>query len=445
MKIFVRYKQSILTCLMMLCINSGFAQMVVNGTTQRMTLNEAIEIALKNSLDIQISKNTLDITTINNHLGVAGGLPTVTGNATTNEQLTGLNQELSNGTTTNRTGVAANNLTMGVTATMLLYNGGRVIATKQRLQELQKLSKEQLNTTIQNVIADVSLKYYAVVQQQNFLTTLQQSINVSQQKLNLIENRKNVGLSNEADFLQARLDLNAQTQSLQSQKIVIEQSKADLIRALSIKQNSDIVIADSIVVDRSLEWEAIEVSLKNNPNILSSEVQINVNKLLEREAAARKYPSIAVNGGYNYGRNQSAAGFTLLNQSYGPFLGLTLSVPIYTGTVNNRQIQITKINTQNAQLQRDIVLQNLQVNAAKAWEVYINTQKLIEAEQQNYALSGNLLTLVNQRFQLGQATIIDVKQAQQSFENSGYRLNNLSYTTKIAEITLKQLAYKLGN
>jgi outer membrane protein TolC len=91
------------------------------------------------------------------------------------------------------------------------------------------------------------------------------------------------------------------------------------------------------------------------------------------------------------------------------------------------------------------VLQNLQVNAAKAWEVYINTQKLIEAEQQNYALSGNLLTLVNQRFQLGQATIIDVKQAQQSFENSGYRLNNLSYTTKIAEITLKQLAYKLCN
>ncbi len=52
---------------------------------------------------------------------------------------------------------------------------------------------------------------------------------------------------------------------------------------------------------------------------------------------------------------------------------------------------------------------------------------------------------MNQRFQLGQATIIDVKQAQQSFENSGYRLNNLSYTAKIAEITLKQIASQLGN
>jgi len=35
----------------------------------------------------------------------------------------------------------------------------------------------------------------------------------------LIEARKSVGLSNEAEFLQANLDLNAQTQALQTQKL----------------------------------------------------------------------------------------------------------------------------------------------------------------------------------------------------------------------------------
>jgi outer membrane protein TolC len=48
-----------------------------------------------------------------------------------------------------------------------------------------------------------------------------------------------------------------------------------------------------------------------------------------------------------------------------------------------------------------------------------------------------------QRFQLGQATIIDVKQAQQSFENESYRLVNLSYAAKAAEISLQQIANKL--
>jgi len=46
---------------------------------------------------------------------------------------------------------------------------------------------------------------------------------------------------------------------------------------------------------------------------------------------------------------------------------------------------------------------------------------------------------------LGQATIIDVKQAQQSFENASYRLINLTYTAKIAEVELKRLASQLGN
>ena len=120
-------------------------------------------------------------------------------------------------------------------------------------------------------------------------------------------------------------------------------------------------------------------------------------------------------------------------------------MPIYTGTNNIRQVQIAKVNTDNARIQKEIVFQNFKNTAEKAWEAYTNTLKLIDAEQQNYQLAQKLLNAINQRFQLGQATIIDVKQAQQSFENSGYRLNNLGYNAKVAEITLKQLASQLGS
>lgn len=437
MRIFLQYTVPLACCLLVTGIRTSVAQ-------QQITLSHAIETALKNNLDIQISKNTLNASTINNYIGVAGGLPTVTGTFNTNEQVTGLNQELSNGTSTNRTGVVSNNTNMSVTATMMLYNGGRVIATKKRLEELQKLSQEQVNTSVQNVIADVMLKYFAVVQQQNFVTTLLQSIEVSKQKLSLIEARKSVGLSNEAEFLQASLDLNAQTQAFQTQKIVIEQSKADLLRSLVLNPKTAITITDTIELDKSLQWESIETNIKKHPSVLSAEAQVNVNLLLEREANARRYPTVNLNTGYNYGRNQSGAGFTLLNQTYGPFLGINASIPIYAGTVNTRQVQVAKINTETARLQKEVIIQNFENTAAKSWEAYSNTLQLIESEKQNYELADRLLKLMNQRFQLGQATIIDVKQAQQSFENSGYRLNNLSYTAKIAEITLKQIASQLG-
>ena len=412
---------------------------------QQITLSQAIETSLKNNLDVQISKNNVTINSINNNIGVAGGLPTVLGSASTNEQIIGLNQELSNGTTTNRTGVVSNSSNFGFTASMLLYNGGRVWATKNRLEELQHLSQQQLNATIQNAIADVMFKYYSVVQQQNFVSTLNQSIEVSKQKLALIEAKTNVGLLSESELLQAQIDLNTQTQALQAQNIAIEQSKDDLLRSMVLAPNTDIIVKDTILVDRDIVWENIEVNLKKNPALLAADVQININKILEREVTARRFPTISANTGYNYLLSQSSAGFTLLNQNYGPFLGVSVSMPIYTGGVNVRQLQVAKVNTQNARVQKEIVYQNFQNIATKSWEAYISNLTLIESERQNYLLAQKLLNLITQKFQFGQATIVDIRVAQQSFENSGYRLNNLSYTAKVAEITLRQLGNLLGN
>ncbi len=437
MRIFLKY-------IVPFCLMTVFSIFSGKGQ-QQITLSQAIETSLKNNLDIQISKNNITINSINNHIGVAGGLPTVLGSASTNEQVIGLNQELSNGTITNRTGVVSNSSNLGFTASMLLYNGGRVWATKNRLGELQRLSQQQLNATIQNAIADVMFKYYNVVQQQNFVTTLNQSIEVSKQKLALIEAKTNVGLLSDSELLQAQIDLNTQNQALQAQNIAIEQSKDDLLRSMVLAPNTDIIIKDTVLVDRDISWENIEGNLKKNPALLAADVQININKILEREVNARRFPTVNANTGYNYLLSQSSAGFTLLNQNYGPFLGLNVTVPIYLGSINVRQLKVAKINTQNARLQKEIVYQNFQNIAAKSWEAYISNLKLIESERQNYLLAQKLLNLITQKFQFGQATIVDIRVAQQSFENSGYRLNNLNYTAKVAEITLKQLGNLLGN
>jgi outer membrane protein len=419
-------------------VNSGYTQ-------QQITLTDAINIALKNNLDIQISKNNVSAASINNHIGVAGGLPTVNATASSNQQLTALNQELSNGTNINRNGVMGNSSAIGFVGSFLLFNGGRVLATKNRLEELQNLSQQQLNANIQNTIADAMLKYYAVVQQQNFVSTLNQSIEVSKQKLYLIETRKSVGLSNDAELFQAQIDLNAQVQALQTQNILINQAKSDLLRSLVLQPNSEITVKDTIIVDRNVGWEAVEVNLKKNPNVLTADIQIVINKIIERETNARRFPSINVNGGYNYNLNQSTAGFTLLNQIYGPFLGFNVSMPLYTGTANVRQVRVAKINTESAKLQREIVVQNLQNTVAKAWEAYTSNMQLIDNEQKTYQIAQNLLNLMTQRIQLGLGTIIDIREAQQSFENSGFRLNNLKYNAKVAEITLKQIANQLEN
>lgn len=416
---------------------SAFAQ-------QKFTLQDAINTALKNNYDIQLAKNNLEVNTINNHIGIAGGLPTVSATANDNEQITNINQKFSDPSrNAQQTGVASNILSAGVTGTMVLFNGYRVVATKSRLEQLQQQSASLLNAQIQSTIASVMTKYYDVVRQQSYLKTIAQSIEVSKQRLSILQTRRDVGLSNNADLYQAELDVNALIQQQQAQQLVIDLAKTDLLNLMSVKSDSSIVISDTILVNNNLSLDAIKTAIKTNPEILAAEQQIKINSFIEKETAAQRYPTVRANTGYNFNNNQTEGGFSRLNQSYGPFVGINIAIPIYNGSAFKRQQKIASINTKSAETQRDILLLNFEANAVRSYQAYTNTLQQLKTENDNYQLSLKLLDLVLQRFQLGQATIIDVKQAQQSFENEGYRLVNLSYAAKAAEISLQQIANKL--
>ena len=308
---------------------------------------------------------------------------------------------------------------------------------------MQAQNKDLLDAQIQSTIAAVSTKYYDVVRQQSYRKTLQQSIEVARKKLEILQVRKDVGLSNQADIYQAQVDLNALIQSQQAQELVIAQAITDLQNLIFVKPGTPVIISDTIIVDRTVNLDSVRNHLTSNPLVAAAEKQIQINTFIEKETAALRYPTVRASTGYNFNSNKSAAGFAQLNQSYGPFVGINLSVPIYAGTASKRQQQVAQTNTRNAVIQRDNLLFDNETGMVRTYQGYRNTLAQLETEQKNYQLSQQLLDLVLQRFQLGQATIIDVRLAQQSFENEGYRLINLTYVAKAAEIELKRLAAQL--
>jgi outer membrane protein len=417
---------------------SGFAQ------EKPLTLADAINTALKSSYDIQLAKNNVEISNINNNRGVAGGLPTVTGSLNDNQQLTSINQEFANAASnTKRDNVGSNTFGANVTASMLLYNGSRVMATQRRLEQLKLQNEQVLVGQIQNTIAAVMTKYYDVVRQQSYLKTIFQSIDVSKKRLEILQIRKEVGMSNNADIIQAQLDINALVQTQQSQELVILQAKTDLLNLIFLKPDTKISISDTIIVDKNVNLDTVRTNLAKNPLLAAADLQVHINEQIEKETAALRYPSLRATTGYSAASASNAGGFSLLNQSWGPFLGVNLSIPIYAGSASKRQQQIASINTKNAMIQRENILLDNETGLMRTYQAYTNTMEQLHTEEENYKLSIQLLDLVLQRFQLGQATIIDVKVAQQSFENEGYRLVNLNYSTKVAEIELKRLGSQL--
>ena len=421
---------------------SIFTQKSFSQDTLR--LPDAINQALKKSLDITIAKNNIEVATILNSYGFAGGLPVVTGNITNFESVTSVNQKLNTGTNIQRNNAAANALNANLTGSILLFNGGRIVATKQRLATIQNQTDKVMITKIQNIIAGVSITYFDVVRQQNYIKTIDKSIEASNQQLTIVKARQSVGLANNADLFQAQIDLNALQQTKIAQQLIISQSKTELLRLLTAKVDSTIQIADTIIVENNMTLQSILDKLPANADVAAADDQIAINKLIVKETNALRYPSIRANAGYNFTRNQSAAGQLLLNQNFGPTIGVSLAVPIFNGNIFKKQAQVANINVRNATLQKDIILRDYRAMVTNQYQAYVSTVSRVENEKENYRLSGQLLNLVLQRFQLRQATIVDVKNAQKSFEESGFRLVNLSYVAKASEIELKRLSNQLG-
>jgi len=418
-------------------MNSVDAQQVIS-------LNEAIKTALKNSYDIQLVENSLAIAKNNNDLGVAGALPTVAATANDNKTTSTLQQQYTDPTrNTTKSGVDGTNITAGLTASVVLFNGYRIMATKDRLAALEKQNQSLLEAQLLNTTSLVMQQYFNIIRQQAYLKTIDKSIEASQQRLDIVKTRQQIGVANEADLLQSNLDLNALLQAKQNQLLIIDQAKADLLNTMVLPSSTVVSIQDTITIDAQLKLADIEAKMKVNPSLQSAEQLININQFIEKETRALTYPTLRATSGYNFTSSQSAAGFSLLNENYGPFVGLNLSVPLYAGGASKKSIKNAQINTSRAKIQYQSTEKDMATALYKTFQTYQNNLQQTPIEIQNYSMSQSLLQLVMQKYQLGQATMVDVKQAQQSFETAGFRLISLRYTAKIAEIELKRLSNQL--
>lgn len=421
-----------------------FACITGESFGQQITLDSAIAISVRNSPGLMIAKNNLEIAHIYNNYATAGGLPLVLGTTNLTQQMTTLEQRYSNPSNNKSSSNApSNNITAGISATVPFFEGGKIQQEKLRLNAVEEQTKQQYDSRVQTLIYNVMLKYYDVVRQEEYAKTLVSSIRVSNQRLEIVKQRQAVGVANDADLFQSQVDLNTQMQSLIAQQLVIEQAKTDLLTLMILNPDSSILVKDTIIVNRSIRLDSILNAAYHNPDIQAAYDQIQINQHLEKEVGAQRYPSANVGLGYNFSRTTNPQGFTQLNQSYGPYLGLGLTIPIFNGGIYKRQQQVAGINVTTAKLQKDTLMVNVHSTAVKNWQTYLNNLQQLETAKQNFDLSQKLLNLVLMRFQLKVATLVEVTLAQQSFESAGFQLVNVSYGAKAAEIQLRRLANQL--
>lgn len=412
---------------------------------QKLTLQDAVSLALNKNFQIQIAKNDAEIARKQNSAGAAGMLPSVTLNASDNPALNSLKQELSNGTVTQKDNVYSNNMNANVTLGYTLFDGMKMFATRKRLQELEAMGQNRLKSQIQNTVSDVIQHYSYLSSQHSFMVVVQKLYDIGKERLKLVEVRLAAGLANNTDLYLAQLDLDTRLQNVIAQRTLIKNAYTDLNVMINFPADSVYTVDEAITTDNSLQKSALDSSFAKNPEVLIAQNQVNIALQSQKELQGIRMPLIRLNAAYGYSLVQSQAGFTLLNQTMGPSAGVSLALPLYAGNVNANNVAVAKLQSKSALLYQQQTTLNLSGSFEQAWQRYINTMIQINNDTTSVKTAQQYLDLMEQRYKVGQSTVLDYREAQRSFEETNYRMISNRYLLKVAETDLLRLTGKLLN
>ena len=411
---------------------------------QKLSIDDAISIALKNNFDIRVAKNDAAVSKVNNTAGNAGMLPTVgiTGSGTYGVSET--NQKLGGGGTNTYPSLSSSSLSAGLQLNWTLFDGGKMFVTKNKLNEIQSLGEIQFREMVLQTLSNVISAYYDVVRQKQQLNSINEILEFNRNRLSIAKAGFNAGTLVKTDLLQSKIDLNVIAESVINQQFAIDESLKNLNLLLGRKGEEAIEVNDSISLNYTPDKAALQQKLNSsNTSILSYQKQIEIAQLALKENRSLYLPNLSLRGGYYLSQTNNSAGTILQNNSVGPQVGASLLIPIYNAGETKRKESLAKIQKETA----DIDLQSikLQLNAALLTTLteFENQQKLLKMEAENNELAKENLQISMERLKHGQTTSTEVHLAQENYVQSNTRLINFRYNLKMAETRLKQLVSEL--
>lgn len=407
---------------------------------QILTVEDAINMALKNNYGIQVARNDAEVARINNTPGNAGMMPTVGVTGGANYGLNNSYQKYADNTDRTLSNLSTTSLNAGVQLNWTLFDGGKMFVTKTKLAEIEQLGLLQYKDKVLSTTYAIIEAYYQVVQQKQQLIALQEMLSYNQERLKISDAGYVAGSMLKSDMLQAKIDMNITSENLINQQYIIKSAKKELNILLGRTPETEFEVNGTIVSTFLPDKLELEKKLyTNNTGYLILKKQAEIAELTLKESERSYLPSFDIKGGYFYNQTFNSAGSTLNNRVLGPQVGGTLSIPLYTGGENKRKQAASKLGILNSQSNLEQSKLELRTALQNALQSFENQQQLLQIETENNTLAKENLETSLQRLRYGQATSLEVHQAQEYFVQSSTRLINFQYNLKMAETKLKQL------
>lgn len=417
---------------------SVFAQKVL-------TLQEAIEIALKNNYDIKLINNETTIAKNNVNLGNAGILPVVVGTFNTGGSRQNTVQTQSTGVQRIIDGARSTNMGYGVGLDWTIFDGFSMFANYDRLKALEEQGKIAAKTQILTTITAVVSAYFNVAKQQQLVIASDSAINVSTYRLRIADNKLQIGRGSKLDVLAAKVDYNTDTSAYLQQKNLLSNYQVTLNQLLARDPITQFVVPNDMSIDENLNYADMASKTELlNPELQNAVISKKIAELNLKVVKGNRYPLVMLNGGYDFNRNANPTGFNIQSRANGLTYGLTASLPIFNGFLQRQNERNAKIAISSSELTIERTRQEIIAQLTTAYQTYSTFLGLVKLERANVDIANENLDITLEKYRLGSIAPLELREAQRNALTAQSRYLEIQYQAKLAEISLKELSGTLN-
>lgn len=431
-------------------------------TTQRITIDEAIDIALENNFQLRQAENNLDLAEKNIIGEYADFAPTLNGN------LSGSSSEGQQFIAEINTfgNFINNSVRGGLNVGLPIFNGFENIRSLRSSQLNKQSREENLRRARETVIFNTASGFLQVILDRELLEIARQNLETSRKQLEQIKAQVEVGTRPSVDQFNQEATVANNELEVTNRENALELSRIQLIRQMQIDPLGDyefvIPKANPDELDPNLYNlnKLVDTALENRADINSQELAIKIQEYQVKIARGAMLPSVNLNAGISSSYSDQSRNRVpdpnnpgqsisvpisfedqFFDQQITKSIGFSVQIPILNGLNQRLNMETQKINYKNARLDLENIRLQVVQEVTQAFNDYTAVVKQLEASKKSLEASQKAFETQQERYNVGASTLIELSQAQADFVQAQSNYTQAIYNFIFQE---KLLDYYLG-
>ena len=395
-----------------------------------LTLADVTEAALWNNP--QTRESYANAKVLAAQLGVAKSafLPTLTDNLSVNENFTDPKSA--------SRGREFNNLNNSLAASYLLYDFGNRDAALENARQLLNAVSATQSAVVQNILLAAIKAYYQVQTDVALLEAAKESENFNLESFKAADAKYKAGVSTPADKLQAETAYAQAVLTRVSAEGTLKNDLGILANVMGLNANMPlklVAISNAAInageVERDIS-QLIEYARVRRPDLVASEAQVNAAKATIAASRAAAKPTLSI------GLSNSFLDGSSLASSNTSTLGLTVSVPIFSGYAPSYRIRAAEANSEVKEAQRDQLKLQISLDVWTAFQNLRTAHETIKSAEVLVNSAKESARVALGRYKAGVGNIIDTLNAQSALASANQQKIKADLSRNIARAALAQ-------